>query len=132
MTYSDNVRKYKQNELALASPEEGYLKCFDFVVNNLKRAAIALEKKDNIVFYNLIGPAYKMWGILVDAFGSAPDTNEKGVKDLEVIYASVERKIGQILRNKDYETLKRIIGIIENIRDMWLKLLESAGGAGER
>ncbi|GHU85936.1 hypothetical protein FACS1894198_4770 [Clostridia bacterium] len=127
MTYSDNIRKYKQNELALSSPEEAYIKMFDFAVSNLKRAATSLEEKDDKGFCNSIGAAYKMWGILVDAFGAITNTDDKKIKEFEVIYASIERKIAQILKDKDYETLQIIIRTTESIEDMWLKLLENGG-----
>ncbi|MDR2817643.1 MAG: flagellar protein FliS [Oscillospiraceae bacterium] len=131
MTDSDSVRKYKQNELAVGSPEENYVKCVDFVVGNLKKAAVSLGEKDNQGFYNAITPAYKMWGILVDAFDAVAGPKEKGVEDFEVVCASIERKIGQILRSKDRETLEAVIRLMESIQDMWLKLLERECGAGE-
>ena len=123
----ENIKKYKKTELLSSSPEELYVKMVETVVRDLKMASAALAAKNDDEFYDSIIKACEMWGLLVDMLFSIDTKGDKGLKDLKIIYISVERELTKISMNKDYETLQIVIQTTEIVKKMWQKPLENGG-----
>ncbi len=111
MTYD----KYKEDTIYSMTPVELLILLYDECMKDLRKADIALQDNDNVVFEEYIGKALKIIRYLIKTL----DMSVPISKDLRRLYDYLIYDLSKIRAggNRKVDEIPKLIEIIQNLRD---------------
>jgi len=113
MQYSNPYQVYKNQSLQTLTKGEILVKLFEEASKQINFACLLTEKHDAVGAYNCVAKAQK----IVSTLRNSLDMNYAISINLADIYLFVNDELGRALVAKDTETLKRLSGILDNLKD---------------
>lgn len=113
MQYSNPYQVYKNQSLQTLTKGEILVKLFEEASKQISFACLLTEKHDAVGAYNCVSKAQK----IVSTLRNSLDMNYAISINLADIYLFVNDELGRALVAKDTETLKRLAGILDNLKD---------------
>lgn len=113
MQYSNPYQVYKNQSLQTLTQGEILVKLFEEASKQINFSILLTEKQDAVGAYNCVSKAQK----IVSTLRNSLDMNYAISINLAEIYLFVNDELGKALVDKDTETLKRLAGILDNLKD---------------
>ncbi len=113
MQYSNPYQVYKNQSLQTLTQGEILVKLFEEASKQINFAILLTEKQDAVGAYNCVSKAQK----IVSTLRNSLDMNYAISINLAEIYLFVNDELGKSLVEKDTNTLKRLAGILDNLKD---------------
>jgi flagellar protein FliS len=116
-------------QVAAASPEQLITMLFDGAENWIKQAKIHIENKDMAAKGNALSRAID---IINQGLLSALDADrgsEEIVENLSAIYDYAARKLMEVNRTNNLETLEHVEGVLYTVSSAWREMAATNSGA---
>lgn len=113
MQYSNPYQVYKNQSLQTLTKGEILVKLFEEASKQINFAVLLTDKQDAVGAYNCVSKAQK----IVSTLRNSLDMNYAISINLADIYLFVNDELGKALIAKDTDTLKRLAGILDNLKD---------------
>ena len=113
MQYSNPYQVYKNQSLQTLTQGEILVKLFEEASKQINFSILLTEKQDAVGASNCVSKAQK----IVSTLRNSLDMHYAISINLAEIYLFVNDELGKALVDKDTETLKRLAGILDNLKD---------------
>lgn len=114
--YSNGYNVYKTNSVNYASKEQMLLMLVDGAVKFAKIGRQAILDKDIPKAHNSL---MRVQGIFTELIVSLDVEKAEWTKQLKDVYIFINEKLVEANMKKDIKTLDEVLGLIEEIRDLW-------------
>lgn len=124
MLNANPYQQYRQNAVKSATPGELTLSLYNGAVKFIKQAIIAIDRTDIETANNTIIRAQDIFSYLMDTLN--PDYEISN--NLMALYDYINRRLMEANIRKDKSILNEILGLVEELRDVWGKAVKQTAG----
>lgn len=126
MAYASSADRYREAQILSASPGQLLVFVYDYLLANLRRARVAIERNDPELRWRSIDGACRAVGELLSTVNE-----ERGgelARQLMALYAFMLREFASVNGPADLPRLERLIGLVSQLHDAFVGAAAHASG----